>query len=136
MMSDGIHSRGRRGKRRTRRGRAETRRARSCGSRGGGAGGASSSSDLGVATNLATLIVCQSGLGDDGFVRWTMQPTAEQDKQIDEVINAACRSIRSRLQACRALLDSVSAALEEKQELSGKELRRLAKSIGSAVASA
>jgi len=101
---------------------------------GGGAGGASSSSDLAVATNLATLIVCQSGLGDDGFLRWTIQPTAEQDKKIDEVIKAAYRSIRTRLQACRALLDRVTAALEEKQELSGKELRRLAHAIESAAA--
>jgi cell division protease FtsH len=97
---------------------------------GGGAGGPSTSSDLAVATNLAALIVCQSGLGDDGLLRWTIQPTAEQDNKIDDVLNAAYRSIRSRLQTCRALLDRVTAALEEKQELSGKELRRLAQSIG------
>jgi hypothetical protein len=76
------------------------------------------------------------GLGDDGFLRWTIQPTAEQDKKMDDVINAAYRSIRSRLQTCRALLDRVTAALEEKQELSGNELRRLAKSIGAAAAPA
>ena len=101
---------------------------------GGGAGGGSTSCDLAVATNLATLIVCQSGLGDDGFLRWTIHPTAEQDEKIDEVISAAYRSIRSRLQTCRALLDSVVAALEEKQELSGKELRRLATSNGAEAA--
>jgi len=101
---------------------------------GGGAGGSSTSCDLAVATNLAALIVCQSGLGDDGLLRWTIQPTAEQDDKIDDILSAAYRSIRGRLQTCRALLDSVTAALEEKQELSGKELRRLAKSIGPAAA--
>jgi AAA+ superfamily predicted ATPase len=96
---------------------------------GGGAGGTSSSSDLAVATNLATLIVCQSGLGADGFLRWTTEPTAEQNEKINELINAAYRNIRSRLQTCRELFDRVAAALEDKQELSGKELRGLATSI-------
>lgn len=99
---------------------------------GGGAGGSSANCDLAVATNLATLIVCQSGLGDDGLLRWTIQPTAEQDEKIDDVINAAYRSIRGRLQGCRSLLDRVTAALEEKQELSGNELRLLADSVDSA----
>jgi hypothetical protein len=38
------------------------------------------------------------------------------------------------VQACRALLDRVTAALAEKQELSGKESRRLAKSMGALAA--
>ncbi|MGO9926085.1 MAG: hypothetical protein ACLPLP_08070, partial [Mycobacterium sp.] len=101
---------------------------------GAGAGGPDGNCDLAVATNLATLIVCQSGLGDDGLLRWTIQPTAEQDEKIDEIINAAYRNVRGRLQSCRPLLDRVTAALEEKQELSGNELRWLAKSIGPAAA--
>ncbi|MDT5366837.1 MAG: cell division protease FtsH [Mycobacterium sp.] len=96
---------------------------------GAGAGGPASDCDLAVATRLATLIVCQSGLGDDGFLLWTTQPTADQDDKIDDVIGEAYRSIRTRLQACRPLLDRVTAALEEKQELSGSELRLLAESI-------
>ena len=103
---------------------------------GGGAGGTSSSSDLAVATNLATLIVCQSGLGADGFLRWTTEPTAEQNEKINELINAAYRNIRSRLQTCRQLFDRVAAALEDKQELSGKELRGLATSISAEAAPA
>ena len=97
---------------------------------GGGAGGSDTGCDLAVATRWAILIVCQSGLGDDGLLRWTIQPTAEQDAKIDDVINGAYRSIRGRLQACRPLLDHVVAALTDKQELSGRELRQLAKSIG------
>jgi ATP-dependent Zn protease len=101
---------------------------------GAGAGGPASNSDLAVATRLATLIVCQSGLGDDGLLRWTTEPTAEQEDKIDDVIGEAYRSIRISLQRCRPLLDRVAAALEEKQELSGNELRLLADSVGPAVA--
>jgi ATP-dependent Zn protease len=99
---------------------------------GAGAGGPAANSDLAVATRLATLIVCQSGLGGDALLRWTTEPTAEQDEKIDEVIGEAYRSIRTSLQAHRQLLDRVTAALEEKQELSGNELRRIAESVGSA----
>jgi ATP-dependent Zn protease len=99
---------------------------------GAGAGGPSSNSDLAVATRLATLIVCQSGLGDDGLLRWTTQPSAGQDDTIDDLMREAYRTIRTRLQACRPLLDHITAALEDKQELSGNELRRLAESIGQA----
>ncbi len=53
---------------------------------GAGAGGPSLSSDLAVATRLATLIVCQSGLGGDGLLRWTTQPAAGQEDTIDDVI--------------------------------------------------
>jgi ATP-dependent Zn protease len=101
---------------------------------GAGAGGPSGNSDLAVATGLATLIVCQSGLGDDGLLRWTTTPTAEQNDKIDDVIGEAYRSIRTRLQDRRPLLDRVSAALEQKQELNGNELRQLAESTGGAPA--
>ncbi len=101
---------------------------------GAGAGGLSSGCDLAVATRFATLIVCQSGFGADGFPRWTTEPTASQEEMIDDVRRGAYQSILSRLQACRPLLDCVVAALEEKQELTGNELRRLAKSIGNAAA--
>jgi ATP-dependent Zn protease len=103
---------------------------------GAGAGGPASNSDLAVATRLATLIVCQSGLGDDGLLRWTTEPTPEQEDKIDDVIGEAYRSIRTRLQACRSLLDHVAAALEDKQELSGNELRLLAESVGPAAGAA
>ena len=83
-----------------------------------------------MATRLATLIVCQSGLGGDGLLRWTTQPAAGQEDTIDDVIGEAYRTIRTSLQASRPLLDRITAALEEKQELSGNELRRLAESVG------
>jgi SpoVK/Ycf46/Vps4 family AAA+-type ATPase len=102
---------------------------------GAGAGGPSCDSDLAVATRLATLIVCQSGLSGDGLLRWTAQPNFGQEDKLDELLREAYRSIRGRLQERRALLDHITAALEEKQELSGNELRRLAQSFGHADAS-
>jgi ATP-dependent Zn protease len=101
---------------------------------GAGAGGPDTNSDLAVATRLATLLICQSGLGDDGFLRWTTAPTASQEHKIDELLREAYRKIRSRLQESRRLLDRVAAALEEKQELSGDELRGLVESAGQATA--
>jgi AAA+ superfamily predicted ATPase len=46
-----------------------------------GAGGPSKRSDLAVATRTAALLVCQSGLGDDGALHWTEQPTPAQDNR-------------------------------------------------------
>ena len=97
---------------------------------GAGAGGATRSSDLAVATRLATLIVCQSGLGDDNALHWTETPTAAQETQIGALLGRAYGSVLARLQTHRPLLDQIIAVLEEKQELSGTELRRLAGANG------
>ena len=47
-----------------------------------------------------------------------------------EVLRDAYRGIRSRLQACRPLLEQVAKTLQDKQEVSGKELRELVKDTG------
>jgi len=65
------------------------------------------------------------------MLRWTREPTADQVDKIDTVLGEAYRSIRTRLNAQRALLEHVATALERQQELSGHELRRLAESLGS-----
>ena len=95
---------------------------------GAGAGGPDQGSDLAVATRLATLIVCQSGLGDDGGLRWTPKPSAPQEGQIDDLLRKTYDVTRASLEDHRALLDSVAQVLEQKQELSGNELRALASS--------
>jgi len=95
---------------------------------GAGAGGPDQSSDLAVATRLATLIVCQSGLGDDGGLRWTTQPSAPQEGQIDDLLRKTYDVTRASLQKHRTLLDRVVQVLEQRQELSGNELRELASS--------
>jgi ATP-dependent Zn protease len=98
---------------------------------GAGAGGPSESSDLAVATRLAELIVCQSGLGDDDALHWTSEPTPAQVKQIGAMLTKSYGSILDRLEANRDLLDRIVEVLEGKQELSGTELRGLlARSAG------
>jgi ATP-dependent Zn protease len=95
---------------------------------GAGAGGSSQMSDLAVGTRLATLIVCQSGLGDDGGLRWTTQPSRSQEEEVDTLLRKTYDLTRTGLQDHRDLLDGVARALEQKQELSGDELRALASS--------
>jgi ATP-dependent Zn protease len=92
---------------------------------GVGAGGPEKNSDLAVATRLATMIVCQTGLGADGSLHWTEQPTPAQETQIGTLLGTAYSSILARLQGQRPLLDRIVAVLEAKQELSGAELRGL-----------
>jgi cell division protease FtsH len=101
---------------------------------GAGAGGPDTNSDLAVATRLATLIVCQSGLGGDNALHWTTRPTAGQEHQIDDLLRTGYSSVLARLQVQRPLLDRVAAALDAKQELSGNELRRLVATAGDATA--
>ena len=102
---------------------------------GSGAGGPSPSSDLAAATRFATLIVCQSGLGEDGSLLWTSTPNTAQEQQIELVLRNAYRSVLTRLRDNRTVLDKIAGALVEKQELSGKELRELASSQGGGSAS-
>jgi ATP-dependent Zn protease len=92
---------------------------------GAGAGGPSERSDLAAATRLAELIVCQSGLGADDALHWTSEPTPAQVKQIGAMLAKSYRSVLERLEANRDLLDRVADILEDKQELSGAELRSL-----------
>ena len=47
---------------------------------GVGACGPSRTSNLAVATRLATQIVCQSGLGDDGALHWAERATDAQER--------------------------------------------------------
>jgi ATP-dependent Zn protease len=90
-----------------------------------GAGGPSRSSDLAVATRMAEQIVCRSGLGDNGALMWTEQPTPAQQKEIGELLGRAYESVVDRLETNRELLDEVVDVLVEKQELGGADLREL-----------
>jgi AAA+ superfamily predicted ATPase len=90
-----------------------------------GAGGSDASSDLAVATRIATMLICQSGLGDEGSLHWTESPTAAQERQIDGLLQKAYAGIVARLQSNRALFDRIVDTLVTKQELSGAELRTM-----------
>jgi hypothetical protein len=88
-----------------------------------GAGGASETSDLAVATSMATMLVCQTGLGSNKALHWTKQPTLAQEKQIDRLLRQAYQSILSKLTTERWLLEEVARLLVERQEIGGAELR-------------
>jgi SpoVK/Ycf46/Vps4 family AAA+-type ATPase len=90
-----------------------------------GAGGPSTSSDLAVATGIATLLVCQSGLGQDGGLHWTSTPTPAQQRQIDRLLKNAYRATLARLRTHRRLLDHLSEALVREQELDRRQLRAI-----------
>ena len=93
-----------------------------------GAGGPSTSSDLAVATGIATLLVCQSGLGQDGGLHWTSTPTTAQLRQIDRLLKNSYRATLARLRTHRALLDQLSEALLLEQELDRRQLRAIVSS--------
>ncbi|HUQ21260.1 MAG TPA: AAA family ATPase [Gemmatimonadaceae bacterium] len=90
-----------------------------------GAGGYSESSDLAVATSVATMLVCQSGLGLNKGLHWTRTPTLVQEKQIEQLLAKSYKGIVERLNANRAVLDQIAQLLVDKQEISGTELRSL-----------
>ncbi len=90
-----------------------------------GAGGSDRSSDLAVATRIATLLVCQSGLGDDGSLQWTETPNPAQERQIDGLLRKSYAAVVARLQSQRSLFDRIVDALVGRQEMSGAELRQM-----------
>src|SRR5439155_16987695 len=71
---------------------------------------------------MASLVVCQSGLGRFIGPNDRHPP---REKQIDALLGKAYSSIVARLEAQRSLLDRIVDILEEEQELSGTELRQL-----------
>jgi len=93
-----------------------------------GSGGPSTSSDLAVATGIATLLVCQTGLGQDGGLHWTSTPTAAQLRQINRLLRNSYRATLARLRTHRSLLDQLSEALLREQELDRRQLRAIVSS--------
>jgi ATP-dependent Zn protease len=90
-----------------------------------GAGGPSRSSDLAVATAIASSLVCQSGLGGDGGLQWTAAPLPRQEHQIELLLRNAYHDVRGRLADHRTMLDRIADSLVSRQEMSGAELRQL-----------
>jgi ATP-dependent Zn protease len=90
------------------------------------ASGGGPTSDLAVATRVATSVVCSSGFGADGNLHWTSAPTAAQEKQIDALLRSCYRDAVTFLRARRNVLELLAAALVERQELDGATVRSLA----------
>jgi ATP-dependent Zn protease len=87
-----------------------------------GAGGGESS-DLAAATRLATMLVCTSGLGDDGSLLWSEQPNTAQLAQVDGLLRDAYTSVRTKLELNRPVLEKIASILVAEQELDGDALR-------------
>jgi len=87
--------------------------------------GGGESSDLAVATRLATQVVCSGGFGSSGGLQWTSTPTASQGAEIDELLKRAYRAALELMHEQRAALDRLAAALVDQQELDGTTVRRL-----------
>lgn len=90
-----------------------------------GAGGPSERSDLAVATGIATMLVCQAGLGSDGGLVWTRTATPTQEGAIRRLLRERLGVVKRRLRASRALLNGISELLVERQEVTGDELREI-----------
>jgi AAA+ superfamily predicted ATPase len=89
-----------------------------------GAGG-SESSDLAVATRLATYVVCTSGLGPKSSLHWTTTPSAKQLPEVDQLLAEAYREVLKVLRTNRAALERISAQLVAEQELTGQRIKDL-----------
>ena len=89
-----------------------------------------------MATSIATLLVCQSGLGTNRGLHWTRVPTPAQEKQIDDLLTQAYQNVVTRLTDERWLLEEVARLLVERQEIGGPELRAITESRRKAQAQA
>ena len=87
--------------------------------------GGGTSSDLAVATRIATSAVCTAGLGGDGSLHWSATATPAQLRQVDRLLSDASRAAEKLLRKQRADLDRLVEALVEKQELDGETVRAL-----------
>jgi AAA+ superfamily predicted ATPase len=87
---------------------------------GGGRG-----SDLEVATRIATSLVCQTGLGADGTLHWTDQPTPSQLRQVDALLRESYRAALRLLRRERGAFERIAEALEREQELDGRSVQAL-----------
>jgi hypothetical protein len=88
--------------------------------------GGGESSDLAVATRIATSVICTSGFGGDGNLQWTAMPTGTQMQRIDALLKGAYRAALKLLQTERRYLDRIAAALVEKAGARRHAVRRLA----------
>lgn len=89
-----------------------------------GAGGGESS-DLAVATRIATHLVCSTGLGGNGRLAWTSTPSRAQHAQVEALLGDAYRAAQRLLGEHRATLERIVAALLAAQELDGAAVRAL-----------
>lgn len=91
---------------------------------GAGSGGGETS-DLARAATLALDMVCRLGLGGAPRIHWRETPTEADRKEAEDLIDQAYARARDLIAARRDLAERIAAALIERQEMSGEELRKL-----------
>jgi AAA+ superfamily predicted ATPase len=84
----------------------------------GGAG-----QDLEVATRAALKMTTQLGLGPEGNLFWSEEPTDEQKTEANRILSEAYEAVLANLQAHEEDLTALTDLLEESQELTGDEVR-------------
>jgi AAA+ superfamily predicted ATPase len=87
--------------------------------------GGGESSDLAVATRIATRVICTSGFGGDDTLQWTQSPTGSQMVEVDRLLRRTYRESLSLLRQHRGALDRLVEALVAEQEIPGNRARAL-----------
>jgi len=88
-------------------------------------GGNMPSSDLAIATRMATRLVGQYGLGADRKLLWTENLTASQVAQVEQILRDAYSSVTAKLRGNESRLLALATELRQRQELTGAEVRAI-----------
>jgi ATP-dependent Zn protease len=81
--------------------------------------------DLKVATRSALLMTTQYGLGPEGRLLWSDEPTPAQREEAGRIMAEVYAAIQSKLRARKETLLVLAKTLQERQELTGDQVRRL-----------
>lgn len=92
--------------------------------------GGSAASDLAKATTVAIDIVCYLGLGSSPKLRWREDPTDEDRREAEELLAEAYARTKELITNNRELVERAANALIERREVSGDELRQVARKDG------
>jgi len=82
-------------------------------------------SDLKVATKSAIQMTTQLGLGPERSLLWSETPSKEQTMEASRVLSDAYRAVLGKLHSDADILTRLADALEDRQELTGEEVRAL-----------
>jgi len=82
-------------------------------------------SDLKVATDAAVQMTTRFGLGPDGSLLWTETPTDAQREEAGRILSGTYQTVLGKLRESDDELRLLADQLEERQELTGDEVRAL-----------
>lgn len=81
--------------------------------------------DLEMATKWALMMTTQYGLGPERKLLWSEDPTAAQIEAADRILSETYATVLGKLRAKTAELMALAETLQDRQELTGEEIRRL-----------